>query len=121
MASLRVEVVDGDALRVERLTRALKRELDGVEGVSAEYADSPGTELSGAKGSVASEVLEVVAVWGWPLAAPLVAEVVKGWLRRESRARVRLTVGIESVEIEGDPTPAQERLMLAVLNRQGEE
>ncbi|WP_194924219.1 effector-associated constant component EACC1 [Catenulispora pinisilvae] len=116
MASLRVEVIDDDALRAERLTRALKRELDNVDGISVDYADLTSTAPSGSKGSVLSEVLDVVATWGWPLGAPLLAEAVKAWLHKEGRARVRLTVGTNSVEIDGDPTPAQERLMLAVLN-----
>lgn len=121
MATLRVEVIDDDALRVERLTRALKRELDASDGISADYADLESAAPAGSKGSVVSEVLDVVALWGWPLAAPLVAEAIKAWLRKEGRARVRLTVGTNTIEIDGDPTPAQEKLMLAVLNGQDEE
>lgn len=117
---VRLEVVDADPLRRERLVRSLKRKFDSTEGVSAGYADDEyGAPVpAGAKGAILPDILELTAVWGWPLAAPLVAEAVKSWLRRERTARVRVTVGFDHVEIEGDPTAVQERILLALLTDQ---
>ena len=118
---IRVEVVDVDALRAERSTRALKRDLDSVDGLSVAYADPGPHPAAGAKGGVLPAILEVAAVGVWPFAAPLFAEAVKSWLHRESRTRVRITVGPDHVEIEGDPTAGQEKLLLALLTGQAEE
>jgi hypothetical protein len=118
---IRVEVVDVDTVRAERLTRALKRELDTVDGLSVAYADPGSRPAAGAKGDVLPAILEVAAVGVWPFAAPLLAEAVKSWLHREGRARVRITVGPDHVEIEGDPSAGQEKLLLALLTGQAEE
>jgi hypothetical protein len=121
VASLQFAVVEADPLRAERLTRSLKRELDGVEGIAVDYVatHSPNSEL--AKGGVVHDVLEAVVVGGWPVCAPLLAEAVKSWLHREQDARVRITVGWDHVEIEGEPTPEQTKLLLALLERQEDE
>ena len=117
---VRVEVVDDDALRAERWTRDLKRSLDTAEGFLVAYGETAGPVQDGTKGPVLHEVLEVSAVWAWPLAAPALVEVLKRWLGRERRARVRVTVGWDHVEIEGEPTPGQERVLLELLDKRPE-
>ena len=118
---VRIEVADVDPLRAERLTRALRQDLGTVDTLLVAYADRDTTVPSGTKGGVPLEVLELTATVAWPLAAPLLAEKIKSWLRREEPATVRITVGFDHVEITGSPTPTQERLLLALLDRQGEE
>jgi hypothetical protein len=121
MASLQVAVVEADPLRAERLTRSLKRALDAVDSVVVDYVPSSaqGTEL--AKGGVVHDVLEASIVGAWPVCAPLLAEAVRAWLHHERDTRVRVTVGWDHVEIEGDPTAEQAKLLLALLERQESE
>lgn len=118
MAAIHIAVVEADALRAERLTRALKRELDEVEGVAVGFLETRAADSERAKGGVMHDVLEASIVGAWPVCAPLLAEAVKSWLRREREARVRITLGWDHVEIEGEPTPEQTKLLLALLERQ---
>lgn len=120
MASLQITVVEADPLRAERLTRSLKRALDAVEGVTIDYVVTQGANFERAKGGVVHEVLEASIVGVWPVCAPLLAEAVKSWLRREQGSRVRISVGWDHVEIEGEPTPEQTKLLLALLEQQEE-
>ena len=113
-------VVESDPLRAERLTRDLKRALDAVEGVTVGYVAAPAADSERAKGGVVYDVLEASIVGVWPVAAPLLAEVVKSWLHREGGGRVRISVGWDHVEIEGDPTPEQAKLLLALLEQREE-
>ena len=118
MTSIQIVVVETDSLRAERLTRSLKRALDAVDGITVDYAVPPAAISERAKGGVLHDVLEASIVGVWPVAAPLLAEVVKSWLHREEGSRVRISVGWDHVEIEGEPTPEQTKLLLALLERQ---
>ena len=122
MASVQVAVVESDPLRAERLTRSLKGVLDAVDGIAVGYASMPAASSERAKGGVVHDVLEAAVVGAWPLAAPLLAEAVKSWLHREGEgSRVRISVGWDHVEIEGEPTPDQAKLLLALLERREEQ
>jgi hypothetical protein len=121
MANIHIAVVEADPLRAERLTRSLKRTLDEVEGINVDYVATHMSNFERAKGGVTQELLEASVVGVWPVCAPLLAEAVKSWLHRERDARVRITVGWDHVEIEGEPTPEQAKLLLALLEqREGE-
>jgi hypothetical protein len=121
VTSIQIAVVEADPLRAERLTRSLKRELDTVDGITVDYAATLGADSERTKGGVVYDVLEVCVVGVWPVAAPLLAEVVKSWLHRaEEGRRVRISVGWDHVEIEGEPAPEQMKLLLALLDRQEE-
>lgn len=120
MANIHIAIVEADPLRAERLTRGLKRALDEVEGIAVGYVATPVLDSERAKGGVVHDVLEAAVVGAWPVAAPLLAEAVKAWLHREPAARVRITLGWDHVEIEGEPTPEQTKLLLALLERQEE-
>jgi hypothetical protein len=120
VTSIQMAVVEADPLRAERLTRSLKRALDAVDGITVDYATAPTANSERAKGGVVHDVLEASIMGVWPVAAPLLAEVVKSWLHREEGSRVRISVGWDHVEIEGEPTPEQEKLLLALLERREE-
>jgi hypothetical protein len=117
VSSLQVAVLEADQLRTERLTRSLKRELDEVEGVVIGYTKTQSSTPEHAKGGVLQDVLDVSVVGVWPVCAPLLAEAVKAWLHREPSARVRITADWDHLEIDGDPTPEQAKLLYALLER----
>lgn len=121
MPSFQIAVAEADPLRAERLTRSLKRALDAVEGVIVDYAPPAASNPERAKGGLAHYLLEASVVGAWPVCAPLFAEAVKSWFQRENGGRVRLTFGPDHVDIEGEPTPDQTRLLLALLERQERE
>jgi hypothetical protein len=117
VSSLKVAVSATDQLRAERLTRSLKRELDAVDGVVVRYTETQSSTPEHAKGGVLQDALEVSIVGVWPVCAPLLAETVKAWLHREPSARVRITADWDHLEIDGDPTPEQAKLLHALLER----
>jgi hypothetical protein len=121
VTSIQVAVAETDPLRAERLTRSLKRALDAVDGIAVDYAATAAANSERTKGGVVYDVLEASIVGVWPLAAPLLAEAVKSWLHREGEgSRVRISVGWDHVEIEGEPTPDQAKLLLALMERREE-
>lgn len=119
-----IQVTGDDELRAERSTRALGRALEAVEGVAVEYRAGSAGAVEGAKGAGAVELLKLAVEWAWPAAAPLVAEKIKDWRRteehKEEHAVVRVTVGEQYVELAGDPTEAQERLLVELLRGHAE-
>jgi hypothetical protein len=109
-----IEVFGDDVLRSEDATRALSADLTEAQDVTVrlEYAgDGP---RQGAKGQ-GPEVLHAIVDYAWPAAAPLVAEAVKKLCSRHRRERVRVTIGPDHVEISGDPSEEQARLLSEVL------
>ncbi len=112
---VRIEVVDQDLLWAERFSRALHRDLAESEAFTVAYVEEDAVALDGAKGTAAASVLAVVAVWGWPLGAPLLAELLKTRWHREERGKVRVSVGADYVEVDGEPTKEQQELLLALL------
>lgn len=112
---VRIDVMDQDLLWAERSARALHRDLTESEAFTVSYEDEDAAVPDGAKGAVAASALAVVAVWGWPLGAPLLAELLKGRWHREKRGKVRVTVGADFVELDGEPTKEQQELLLALL------
>jgi hypothetical protein len=122
VVSIQISVLEADSLRAERLTRSLDRALGAVAGVTVDYAAARSSATSErAKGGVVHDVLEVSIAGVWPVGAPLVAEAVKSWLHREQGSRVRISVGWDHVEIEGEPTPEQTKLLLTLLEGQEDE
>ncbi len=119
--SIQIAVLEADPLRAERLTRSLNRALDSVEGIAVDYAATPSRPVEHAKGGVMQDVLAVSITGVWPVAAALLADALKSWLHREHGSRVRISVGWDHVEIDGDPTPEQAKLLLTLLERQADE
>jgi hypothetical protein len=117
VTNIQIAVIETDPLRAERLTRSLKRTLDGVAGVAVEYAETSTQSSEHAKGAVVHDLLEASIVGVWPVCAPLLAEALKSWLQKEHDTRVRVTVGWDHVEIEGEPTVEQAKLLLALMDR----
>ena len=111
----RIRVVADDELRAERLTRSLAQELDRIAGVAVKYEAVAAATTPGAKGA-SSDLLTAVLDIAWPVAAPLVAEKVKDWRRERKRETVRVTVGDDYVELSGEPTAEQARLLAALLD-----
>ncbi|MEY9929118.1 hypothetical protein ABH926_003758 [Catenulispora sp. GP43] len=109
-----IEVSGDDALRSEDATRALSADLAAVQDVTVRLEYAGGTPRAGAKGPGA-EVLHAVVDYAWPAAAPLVAEAVKKLCSRHKRERVRVSIGPNYVEISGDPSEEQAKLLSEVL------
>ncbi len=112
---VRIEVMDQDLLWAERFTRQLHRDLAESEAFTVSYVEEDVAVGDGVKGTSAASVLEVVAVWGWPLGAPVLAELLKSRWHRDERGKVRVSVGADYVEVEGEPTTAQRELLLALM------
>lgn len=109
-----IEVSGEDVLRSEDTTRALSADLAAVQGVTVRLEFLGDTVRPGAKGPGA-EVLHAVVDYAWPAAAPLVAEAVKKLCSRHKHERVRVSVGPDYVEISGDPSQEQAKLLSEVL------
>jgi hypothetical protein len=110
-----IQVFGDDALRNEDVLRAFDRELTAIEQVvvSLEYGDG-GVPVAGAKGPT-GETLRAVVEYAWPVAAPLLAEKVKALCSRQRHEKVRVSVGPDFVEITGDPSAEQAKLLSEVL------
>lgn len=112
----RLEVLaGGDALRRERLTRSLRDDLAHIDGLDLKLVPDS-APAPGSKGAVESTVAILVAAA--PLARPtanLLKTAITGWLQRDRRTVLRATVGDSTVELTGDPTPDQQRVLDALL------
>jgi hypothetical protein len=109
-------VADRDLLRAERLARQLHRDFSDSEAFDVSYVEDEVSAADGVKGETTAIVLSIVTGWGWPVAAPLLAELIKSALHRERHSTVRVTVGADFVEIAGEPTEEQQKLLLALLS-----
>lgn len=110
-----VTVLGDDELRCEDVLRALDRELTGLDQVVVRLGFGDGAApVAGAKGQ-AGDTLRAVVEYAWPAAAPLVAEKVKALCSRRRHESVRVSVGPDYVEIKGDPSEEQARLLTEVL------
>lgn len=109
-----VAVFGDDTLRSENVTRSLTADLAEIHDVTVRFEYSGGEPGPGAKGG--PETLHAVIDYAWPAAAPLVAEAVKKLCTRHKHERVRVTVGPNYVEISGDPSAEQAKLLSEVLS-----
>lgn len=112
----RLEVLaGGDALRRERLTRSLRDDLAHIDGLDFKLAPAS-TAARWSKGAVESTVAILVAAapFGRPT-ADLLKATITGWLQRDRRTVLRVTVGDATMELTGDPTPDQQRALDALL------
>jgi hypothetical protein len=114
-ARAEIEVFGEDPLHSEDVTRGLGTVLAGGPDVSVRFEYTSGEMAQGAKGAEA-EALRAIVEYAWPAAAPLVAEAVKKVCTRHKHERVRITVGPNHVEITGEPTEEQTRLLMKVLD-----
>lgn len=78
-----LHVPDGDQLRRERLTRALRDELAALEGVSVEWSQDAGPMPSGVKAALAYEGLLLAVTFG-RVVAPAVVKLIEAWLKARS-------------------------------------
>lgn len=109
-----VEVVtDGNVVLVERLTRALRAELNKVDDVEVEFAPivppaTAGTKSGSAIGDIALWVFLGTATTA---TSQVVIEKIKAWSEKERNRTVRITRGNETIEIPGNPDETQERVI----------
>ncbi|MFI0466584.1 hypothetical protein ACH347_21100 [Saccharopolyspora sp. 5N102] len=110
-------VADGNAILGERLTRSLRAELNEIADVEVEFADSTTATAAGAKGGLAADLALWVFLGGAGVKAltPVVVAGIKAWSERERNRKVRLTRGDETLEIQGKPDAAQERIVTKFL------
>jgi hypothetical protein len=120
---LRVELSEEDAddARLDTLTRQFQRELwqlDDVDDITA-TATPTGAPPPGAKGVDAAAVdALVVAVGTAAQGLAAVVSLAQGWRRRGSRTRkVRLEIDGDVLVLEGEPDPAQDRLIAEFMKR----
>ncbi|GAA5049141.1 hypothetical protein HNP84_004338 [Thermocatellispora tengchongensis] len=118
--TLRLDVLtDGDALRCERLTRLLHRDIAVIDGASLELADSGGPPGDGRKGGLAGELFILVSLAA-ATARPtfqVLTTLIKEWCAKERHRKVLITDGDRSLEITGRPDAGQERLVREFLNQ----
>ena len=117
-ARAEIEVFGEDPLHSEDVTRGLGAALADSQDVSVRFEYPGGETADGAKGNEA-EALRAIVEYAWPAAAPLVAEAVKKVCTRHRHERVRISVGPNHVEITGEPTEEQTKLLLKVLDGPG--
>lgn len=108
-------VADGNVVLRERLTRALRAELNEVPGVEVEFAP---TIISGATAGAKSgtAIGGDLALWVFlgtaaRATAQVVIEKIKAWSEKERSRTVLITRGNETIEIHGNSDEAQERLI----------
>jgi hypothetical protein len=114
-AAVVIQVLGDDELRCEDVLRSFHQDLSSVDQVTVRLEYANGTEpAAGAKGPLA-ETLHAVIEYAWPAAAPLLAERIKALCSRQRHERVRVSVGPDFVEIKGDPSEEQARLLAEML------
>ncbi len=120
--TVRLEVLaEGDTLRQERLTRALREELARLDGVTVEFATAQAAPADGRKsGATADMALWVTLAAAARPTSRLLITAIKEWCSVERNRKVSLSDGERLIEISGRPDAAQERLVREFL-RDGEE
>ncbi|MGH3720510.1 MAG: hypothetical protein ACRDRI_17025 [Pseudonocardiaceae bacterium] len=109
-------VTDGNVVLRERLTRALRAELNKVDGVEVEFAPV----MSASAGAKSGSAIGDLALWvflgtAMKVTAQVVIEKIKAWSEKERNRTVRITRGNETIEIPGNPDETQERLIRKFL------
>ncbi|MFI6323776.1 hypothetical protein ACIBG8_40045 [Nonomuraea sp. NPDC050556] len=112
-----IEVVTtGDVLRHERQTRALYMALKDLDEVQVDFAPQEPARADGHKGGVVDLALvAAVGVASRP-AVQLLITTIKEWCATERHKKVVLKDGERSVEIDGSPDAAQERMIRQFLD-----
>lgn len=106
-----VEVAsDGNTLLRERLTRSLCTELSSLDGVEVAFTEPPEETSGGAKSGPVTDLALWVAL-GAGTTGRIVVECIKAWSARERNRAVKLTRGDQTIEISGNPTAGQERII----------
>jgi len=106
-------VTDGNVVLVERLIRALRAELNEVDGVEVEFAPPEPPSTAAAK---SGHVIGDVALWVFlgtatNATARVLIEKIRAWSEKERNRTVRITRGKDKIEISGNPDEAQERVI----------
>ena len=120
-SELRVELweEDADDARLDTLTRQFQRELRQVEGVDYVTATAAGAAPPDGKGLDAAAVEALLVAVG--TAAQGLAAVVlmaREWRKRGSGTRkVRLEIDGDVLVLEGEPHPAEDRLISEFIKR----
>lgn len=106
-------VTDGNVVLAERLIRALRAELNEVDGVEVEFAPlKPPSTADAKSGSAIGDVaLWVFLGTATKATAQVVIEKIKAWSEKERNCTVRITRDNETIEIPGSPDKAQERVI----------
>ncbi|TDD94634.1 hypothetical protein [Actinomadura rubrisoli] len=114
-------LTDGDTLRQERLTRDLLAELRRAEALEAgfsEEAEAAAPSGGARKGGQAGELaLWAIAAAGSGQASRVLVTLIKEWSARARQRKVEIKSDAGSITITGSPDEAQERLVLAFLDR----
>jgi Effector Associated Constant Component 1 len=108
-------ITGGDALRQERLTRALHAELRQRRELTVAFAPSAAPVAAGAKAGALGEV----ALWAAAgTAGPRVlVTLIREWCAKERHRRVELTYRGNSLTLPAHPDETQERIIRAFMEQ----
>jgi hypothetical protein len=110
---LQLDVSDGDAEELERLTRQLRGELEELD-VEAVESIAGGPVPEGAKVADWVALGGLVVRYG-PAAASAVVRIVQAWVARDARRSVTIRSGERELVITAATPEQQERLISAFL------
>src|ERR687893_2254671 len=113
MTEIKVEVLDSDGLRQERLAHDLRENLTAVGGVHTELVEAgplPDRPESGDRKGGADQAALLISLLLSPGAVAIALELIRAWCQRDQNRRVRVVHGDRSLEIPARMDAAQERL-----------
>ena len=112
-------LADTDAQEMDELARSLRQELLAADGIDDARPATAGPAPAGSK---AGEALQVgaLAVSVAPVALQGVLDVVRHWRSRRPVRKVTVTIGEDTLALEGATAAQQEQLVAAFLDRHGD-
>ncbi|SHN87861.1 hypothetical protein SAMN05660350_04256 [Geodermatophilus obscurus] len=110
---------DTDAQEMDELAHSLRQDLLDVDGIDDARPATAGPAPTGTK---AGEALQVgaLAVSMAPVALQGVIDVVRHWSSRRPVRKVSVTIGDDTLTLEGATVAQQEQLVAAFLDRHGD-
>ncbi|MEU6350451.1 hypothetical protein ABZ896_14120 [Streptomyces sp. NPDC047072] len=117
-----VEAADGDTVETDALTRELQEELLLLDAAESVVRPDGDTAPEGAKSGTVTTlgVLLVTGAFSKPALTSLVG-LVGEWRQRAQARRVELTVGEDSLVVEGLSAADQRKLIEAWLQRRSDD
>jgi hypothetical protein len=113
-----VGLADTDRAELAELTSDLGGQLRQLDAeVTRPGASAAGPE--GTKGIDLGQLSELVVTVAQAPVLVAVVECIKRWVRHPGASKVRIRVGDDEIEMDGDPSDQQRELIAAFLERHG--